>query len=151
MSELLVRVHSKSNPLDLYKDCQLTKRGDVISACVDGWPWGKEELTNPAWRIFKIPVLPLDEALALTVPEFPQDINDQRLTLLKRIFRLDVDNALLPLDLKAYLLDDLRVAPTFTVTLPLSTVRSLKLAKQRVLDPVFPDMLLSEVMAPEEF
>ena len=54
MSELLVRVHDKINE-DFYLNCQCTKRGDVIVARPDGWPWGKEELANPDWRNRKPP------------------------------------------------------------------------------------------------
>lgn len=130
MAELLVRVQDKVNA-DLDLDLQCTKRGDVIAACPDGWPWSEAERTAPYWRIFKIPALPLDEALTLTTPELPADpLNPGRLR--KRAQYLDVDAILasaLPQAIKDYLNDDTRAQQTFTVTAPLSTVRAWRKLK----------------------
>jgi recombinational DNA repair protein (RecF pathway) len=55
MAELLIRVVDKVHPTDPAKDQLCFKAGDVIHVAADGWPWGSEELTNPEWRILKLP------------------------------------------------------------------------------------------------
>ena len=49
--EFLVRVVDKGVAEDS------SRRGDVISACPDGWAWSTAELTNPDWRIVSVNVL----------------------------------------------------------------------------------------------
>lgn len=46
--EFLVRVVDKGVALTC------SKRGDVISACPDGWAWSPEERTNDFWRIVSV-------------------------------------------------------------------------------------------------
>lgn len=138
MSELLIRVQDKVNA-DFYLDCQCTKRGDVIVARPDGWPWGHDELTAPFWRILKVPALPLAEAEALTGPELPVDPQSPGRTLRRRAFKLDLDALLaapaIPQALKDYIRDDTRAAATFMVVLPLVAVRAVKVAKPAIADP----------------
>lgn len=57
MAELLVRVVDKTNPNDAAADRLLPKAGDVIDVHPDGWAWSKAELSNPEWRILRIPDL----------------------------------------------------------------------------------------------
>jgi len=49
--EFLIRVVDKG----ITDNC--SKRGDVISACPDGWTWSTFELSNPDWRIVSVNVL----------------------------------------------------------------------------------------------
>lgn len=135
MAELLIRVADKINTDDFYRNCQCTKRGDVIVASPDGWPWGKDELVLTFYRILKIPVLPLAEAQAFCAPEVDVDPLHPSRTLQKRMFRLDIDNAIIPAALKAYLQDDSRTSPSFTVNLTLTQIRSLKLVRPPITDP----------------
>lgn len=51
LMEFLVRVVDKGVAVTC------SKRGDVLSACPDGWAWSPEELTNDAWRIVSVNVL----------------------------------------------------------------------------------------------
>lgn len=134
MSELLVRVQDKINE-DFYKNCKCSKRGDVIVAMPDGWNWGKDELTLPFYRIFKVPGLPLTEARALCSPELDVDPKHPSLTLQRRAFRLDIDNLIIPAQLKTYLLDGARANPSFSINLSLAQLRSLKVVKPVVQDP----------------
>jgi len=46
--EFLIRVVDKGVAMDC------SKRGDVISACSDGWAWSAEELNNDYWRIISV-------------------------------------------------------------------------------------------------
>lgn len=49
--EVLIRVVDKG----VAEDC--SKAGDVISICADGWAWSSAELSNPDWRIIRVPIL----------------------------------------------------------------------------------------------
>lgn len=49
--EVLIRVVDKGPNEDH------SKAGDVISVCPDGWQWSSAELTNPDWRIIRVPIL----------------------------------------------------------------------------------------------
>lgn len=135
MSEMLIRVVSKVNATDIYKDCQLSKRGDVIEACPDGWPWSVSELTSPAWRILKCPQLTLDGARAFLAPERPVDEFDLRKTLQRHMYKLDIDSALIPAALAAYLADDTRTSGSFSVALSRNEINALKVTKARIPDP----------------
>src|SRR5512140_1787643 len=60
MAEILIRIVDKTIPADSYRDQRFFKAGDVIHVAEDGWPWGNEELTNPDWRIVKLPGVSVD-------------------------------------------------------------------------------------------
>lgn len=49
--EALIRVVDKGPGEDH------SKAGDVIAVCPDGWQWSSAELTNPDWRIIRVPLL----------------------------------------------------------------------------------------------
>lgn len=134
MAELLVRVRDKINS-DFYLNCQCTKRGDVIVVQADGWAWGKEELSNPDWRIIKIPSITVSEALAYTAPELDVDLKNPSKTLQRRAFRIDIDNVAIPAGIKAYLLDNTRATSSMTLGISVAAIRALKTAKAPVQDP----------------
>ena len=52
--EALIRVVDKG----VAEDC--SKAGDVISICPNAWAWSTSELTNPEWRIVRVPILASD-------------------------------------------------------------------------------------------
>lgn len=65
--ELLVRLVDKTAAEDA------SKRGDVVSACPDGWPWSAEERTNPDWLIINVGIIDSERGALLTQAQiFPQ-------------------------------------------------------------------------------
>lgn len=77
---------------DIYRDAQLTKRGDVIVVCPDGWAWGAEELSSPDWRIVRVPGLGMIEAEAMLAPETESSLIAEPSPLLRRrMFELNLD------------------------------------------------------------
>jgi hypothetical protein len=94
MAQLLIRVVSKENPFDTYKDVKLTKRGDVIMAVEDDHVWGAIELTHPDWRILRCPNMTMAQA---------------------RAQHLDVDHPGIPVAVRAYLADRRRTSPDYTM------------------------------------
>ena len=69
MCEVLIRVvdNVQTDPI---LNAQCTKAGDIIHVAADGWPWGKEELINPEWRIVKLPGVSPSLLLDLLEVEF---------------------------------------------------------------------------------
>jgi hypothetical protein len=59
MCELLVRTVDKVNADDKVTDNVLTKAGDVIVVCPDGWVWSETEKAAPFWTIIKVPGAPV--------------------------------------------------------------------------------------------
>lgn len=117
MAELLIRVVSKENLQDTYKDVQLSKRGGVIVAVPDGWGWSIAEKMSPDWRILKWPSVSVADCDDLLMPE--PDTRAVKLgvdpMLQRRAYLLDVDLATLPAALKTYLADASRASPWFNV------------------------------------
>jgi hypothetical protein len=63
--ELLIRVidkpHAEPPPRT---GAGYSLAGDVIGYCPDGWGWSEAELTNPVWRIVRVPLTQIEcEAL----------------------------------------------------------------------------------------
>lgn len=131
MAEFLVRIRDKPTDPDPYLDIKRSKRGDVICACPDGWVWSQIELTNPAWRIIKVPGLADSVAQQLVMPE----VGDERVNrmLRRRKYKLELDFASLPQAGKDYLRDDTRAQPTITISK--SMAQSLVTLKPAVQDP----------------
>jgi len=49
------------------------RKGDVIAICPNGWQWSNAEMTNPAWRIIKLPNIGMSIIEYLTSPDFNLD------------------------------------------------------------------------------
>lgn len=113
MAELLVRVIDKIND-DPVLNTKCMKRGDVVVVCPDGWGWSKEELTNPFWRIIKMPNLSMEEANRFLAPELDTDPNQPSKTLQRRAFKLDFN--ILPLTVKADIDSPIRLAEVLEAT-----------------------------------
>ena len=135
MAELLLRVVSKTAPEDLRRDTKLTKRGDVIVVKPDGWRWVGRELTSPQWRILKVPALSVSEASMLLAGEPPDDLVRPSLTRQRRMYRLDIDNAALPVALQGYLADSTREKPAFIVNIDIDQIRRMVIRKPKIADP----------------
>lgn len=131
MAEFLIRIRDKPKDPDPYVDIKRSKRGDVICACPDGWVWSQNELTNPDWRIIKVPGL----ADAVSQQLVTVEAGDERLNkmLRRRQYKLDVDYASLPQADKAYLRDDSRAQASITISKALA--QSLVTLKPAVQDP----------------
>lgn len=134
MSELLLRIRTKDQP-DPYLACKLLERGDVVAICEDGWAWSAAEMSNPDWRILKLPNVPVATAEAFLGPEFDTDPSNPSRMLRRRAFMVDVDNATIPAGLKAWILDDTRAAPTRTINYTPAQFAALKKAKTPLADP----------------
>jgi len=132
--ELLVRVKDKINE-DFYLNCQCTKRGDVIVAMPDGHVWGKEELSDPNYRILKLPdMLPAD-AQILCSPQIDIDPKNPSKTLLKRAYKLNLDDPSIPNEFATFLTEDARTQPALLSPQSATNVISLKAKKPLVQDP----------------
>jgi hypothetical protein len=90
MAELLVRVVDRVGA-NVYQDAKLTKRGDVIAVCPDGWPWGTTELANPEWRIVRVPGVAPEALAYLTAEEIESAETKGSRVLQRRAFKFDVD------------------------------------------------------------
>lgn len=134
MAELLIRVKDKINAVDYYKNFQCTKRGDVIVACPDGWNWGNDELSDPQYRIVKIPSLPLIDAQALTTPEQETDPVRPSRTLQRRGFKLNLDDPSLPQAFQDFIKDDSRKQQTINLSLTKQQVLAIKVKKAAIAD-----------------
>lgn len=88
MAEILFFVEDKTND-DKELNAQAYKRGDVVVVCPDGWPWGREELKDPRFRIVKVPGEP-SEYLDLVQPQLAIK-GDQLVTVRKRGRNLALD------------------------------------------------------------
>lgn len=67
--EALVRIVDKTDPKNAINDAWLTKAGDVIVVCPQGWKWSKEELNNPEWVILRIKNMSLAEGQSYMTPQ----------------------------------------------------------------------------------
>lgn len=134
MCEVLLRVADKTNA-DPYKDAKCLKRGDVVVVCADGWAWGVDELALPFWRVLKLPNVTVVQAETFLGPEFDSDPANPSRVLRRRAVLLDMDNSTIPAGLKAWLLDDTRVAPTRIANFTPSQFLALKKSKTPLTDP----------------
>ena len=137
MAEMLIRVIDKIGD-DIYHSARLTKRGDVITAAPDGWPWSKEELSAPFWRVVKLPHVSLEQAQTFLAPELDIDPRNPSKVLQRRAFRFDLESADIPGDVKTWLADDARTEPVLTVTAEKlsaeQVMTSVKVAKAALTD-----------------
>lgn len=133
MAELLVRVIDKIND-DFYKNCQCTKRGDVIAVKPDGWLWSSEELRNPDWRIIKTSSTVEECKSFLKSQEDGKLITDvtKSKTLLKRAVKLNIDDTIISTVLKTSISDNSR---SIKIDFQLIDINSIKIVKDFVVDP----------------
>lgn len=65
MCEILLRVRDKESRGDAQRLMQ-NKAGDVVVVVEDGHRWGNAEVSNPDWRILRLPGLPAAAVVDLT-------------------------------------------------------------------------------------
>jgi hypothetical protein len=136
-SYLIIRARDRTRN-EFYADARDYKRGDVVAAYdADTRLLGGRVLTSPNYRILHAVNLPLAEALQLTAPQVltANDAASEK-TLARRGFNFDLDSALLPPALEAYLADDTRKEPLFVLNAPLAVLRTLRRSKVKVADPL---------------
>jgi len=108
MAEFLFRVHSHNADPGTRLE-----RGDCVIAVENDWPWSQEELTNPAWRIVKIPDMSLSEAQSFMVP----DLGNPEYGYLSQRRKFTIDEALITLpEAQVFIADDTRAQPSMTFT-----------------------------------
>lgn len=91
MCEMLVVVVDRVHP-DPYIDANhIAKRGDVIDVREDGHQWGREEISNPNWKIIRVPGVPCAHAQGFLSPEYDEHLHTQSRMLQKRGFCYDLD------------------------------------------------------------
>lgn len=122
MCELAISVIERTADDPLVESKLVAKRGLVIDVLEDGHQYGRMELTNPLFRILKLPGVPL----AFGRSFLGREIGDHPHAL-ARAFRLDIDHPDIPADLAAYLADDARAEPSFEVDQ--ATIAALKQAR----------------------
>lgn len=132
---MLVRVVDKVNRNDPYLDVKLLKRGDVVVVCPDGWQWSALELKSADWRVMHFPDLSVEKAEAFLGPEFDTDPKNPSKMLRRRAFKVDLDSAILPADVKAAVAEGAKIETKVAVRLTESAALSLKVEKVRLEDP----------------
>lgn len=144
MCEIAVVVVDTINP-DFYLNCKRYKAGDVIDVLPDGWKWGKEELSNPKWRILKFPGIPVEAFSQFLTPQLPSDPKNPSKTLLKRAVSFNYSalpttpsvaaNAVMAAKVDPYMRDAARKTSTMTVPLAASDIATVSVFKALVPDP----------------
>lgn len=94
MCEIIVMTEDRIGD-DFHKDIKLFKRGDVLCVVADGWNWSQEELTNPLFRIIKLPNLSVSAGRILVATEQPTDPYHDRRLLRQRMYTLNLAHPLL--------------------------------------------------------
>jgi hypothetical protein len=84
MCEILVRVVDKPSD-SVFQRLNQNCAGDVVVIVEDGHLWGSEEVSNPDWRIFQLPGLPVAALSDMTQPRRNPKQAD-RTTAKKKLF-----------------------------------------------------------------
>lgn len=134
MCELLIRIRDKVNA-DPYLDAKCTKRGDVIVVLEDGWGWAQGELTNPDWRILRVPAVTVGQAAAFVTPEVDTDPAHPSRVLQRRGFRINLEGIAINGAWTAWIADDTRAAPARTLSATLAQLTALRVKKPALIDP----------------
>ena len=134
MCEILIRVRAKENP-DPYLDAKALKRGDVVAVVNNGWVWSTEELTNPDWRIVKLPSVSVSAGETLLAKEYDIDPQFPSKVLRRRAFYWNIDDSSWSTPVRNWINDDSRSVPTRTVNISETQFLALKIAKVQLNDP----------------
>lgn len=132
MCEILIIAKDTPHP-DPVIDTKRYKSGDVVVAMDDGWQWGVEELTNPLFRIVKLPNIPLAEAEAFLGGQKDSDPAHPSRMLQRRAFGIDFSS--LPKAVTNWWSDDTRATPILTSNITVAQFRALKKQKAVLSDP----------------
>ncbi len=130
--ELLIRITDKPRSGKIAVDAQRTSAGDVIACAADGHIWGKREVSNPDWRIVRVPGLSRDIAVSLVAVELPVAFGANRL-LRKRQLRIDLEQ--LELLEPGILAERSATARTVDAVVTRANLRACLLLKPSLTDP----------------
>lgn len=92
MCELILRVVDKPAPAAFDRP-MVAQAGDVVVVVPDGHQWGREEISNPEWRIVRLPGV-AESALADLMEARPHAIDLTR-TIAARHFRIRVEEPIM--------------------------------------------------------
>ena len=129
MVEMLIMAASHTSQ-DPVKDASLFKAGDVVTAQVDGWNWGREELMNPLFMILKVPDLPLIQAQALCATE----PGDMRVSPMLQMRQFKINISMLPANASSNI--DGVSRKVDSVTLRASDINAAKVQKPPLANPL---------------
>lgn len=136
MSELLIFSHDHMVGVEQWAN--LPSPFDMITAQDTGWNWGPMDLTNPWFRLVQWDELTLADAVQFLSPLPPRlDANEDPLTYGQyRGMYINFNDALIPQEMRDWWRDDTRAVPKFVLTLPLSVLGDLTVARPEVIIPV---------------
>jgi hypothetical protein len=129
MAEFLVRIRDKEG-----HNVGLLGEREVVSVCEDGWKWSRIELSNPDWRILKVPGMTVEEGEVFTMPE---PVDTTRYIQRRRAFKIDV--TVLPASIQEKITDDRRLEPALELektALELSKTARTPIPLDGVIGPV---------------
>jgi len=122
--QLVLRVLSKVNPDDAVRDAGLTKRGSIITALPDDHVFSLRERTNPEWRIIHLPLATEEGVADFLAPE--DGDHETNPMLLRRKFSFDFEHPSLPPSFAAFIADDARAEPVFSLSFTNTMLNPLK-------------------------
>lgn len=133
MCEILLKATNATSP-DPYKDVKCYKAGDVVVVMPDGWGWGSKELTDPMFRIVKLPNVTVEQAVGILCA-WEIDVNPAQPSrmLQRRGYRVWYEQ--LSGQPRAYWLDATRASPSFTWNVTFAQLQNFRLQKAPVPDP----------------
>jgi hypothetical protein len=71
---------------------QVWTAGDVITVQRDGWKWGRKELDNPLWRVWRLPWVP-EESLKDLLDDDVNKIGGESFRVRTRVRYLDLSSS----------------------------------------------------------
>lgn len=120
MADILFRIRDKVNATDAEANELCFKRGDVIAICPTPWAWSTAELTNPDWRILRVPQVSPDNLSDLLIGMYDQLALVPTLTRKRKSFFNGVDS--FTGAARTWLNDDSRAQPIRTLDVTLAQI-----------------------------
>lgn len=136
MSELLIFSHDHMASVE--QMANLPSPFDMITCQESGWIWGPQDLTNRWFRLVQWDVFTLDDAVQFLSSLPPRlDANEDPVTYGQyRGMYIDFGSSSIPTDMRDWWLDDTRTMSKYVLTLPISVLSDLTVARPEVLIPV---------------
>jgi hypothetical protein len=127
--------HSTATPTPTIEQiAALHKPMDLVHAAPDGWTWGKQELSNPWFRIVSIPdsLATMAQAEQFLSPLLPLlDSSGNPTTLWqRRAYYLNLTDSIIPSSFNTFWEDDTRAMPIY-IGQPSFTATALQLGVAR--------------------